>query len=253
MDKKVNQKIIEARSLLSIDGYPGFLYDYLNEKKELLMQNKIFLFKEDIDKLSGFIGYHQDATIICINYKRPIGHQNMTLAHELGHYFLHYGINNSDDNDSINQNRKDGIESEAFQFASELLYPKEMFDEDFRLYDVKNLIDQNEYLKVAQIVNELCHKYYLSFAMVLRMCMFKSYRTKEYKLFKGHIDKEVGSIGEFFDRDFYIANESLAVYQQDLTCYLQLKENIQVAKVQRKISDAVGESILDNYDMLEVL
>ncbi len=40
-------------------------------------------------------------SLICINYKRPIGHQNFTLAHELGHWLLHNGQSISDNLDNI--------------------------------------------------------------------------------------------------------------------------------------------------------
>ena len=84
------------------------------------------LFKEDIDKLSWFIGYGgNDLAVICINYKRTYGHQNFTLAHELGHWFLHKGVSSSVD-DRVLGYSSDKVELEANDFASELLYPEEL-------------------------------------------------------------------------------------------------------------------------------
>ena len=93
-------------------------------------------------KISGFIGYSENGIpIICINYNRPIAHQNFTLAHEIGHYFLHEGLSVSDSNKEINSFRAIGIEKQANEFASELLYPKELFLEDYYEIINENLLD----------------------------------------------------------------------------------------------------------------
>ena len=98
----------------------------------------MLIFKEDIGKLSGFIAYPaNNIVIICINYNRSLGHQNFTIAHELGHYFLH-DKKNKDDVDK-NLQSKEKIEKEANEFASQLLYPNEQFEEDYKTY-IKKLL-----------------------------------------------------------------------------------------------------------------
>ena len=63
MDSKI---IEEARRFLGIEEYPGNLFNLFKNTEKIIKEKKIILFKEDIDKLSGFIGYNCGYTIICI-------------------------------------------------------------------------------------------------------------------------------------------------------------------------------------------
>lgn len=68
MDNKIIDK---ARRFLGIDNYPGNLFTLFDDTERIIKEKKIILFKEDIDKLSGFIGYNNQYTIICIDkYKK---------------------------------------------------------------------------------------------------------------------------------------------------------------------------------------
>lgn len=253
MNETIMGKVCEARELLSIDRYPGFLYDLMSSDKGLMSELEICLFKEDIDRLSGFIGYCEGAAIICVNYKRPVGHQNMTLAHEMGHFFLHEGVSRSDNQKEINSSWGDPKETEAFKFACELLYPQELFEEDFAKYNLQLFFDENEYLRIAEVIDEICHKYCISFVVVLRKCLFRMHRASEYKSINAKITKKTGGIAKYFDRVFYTADETRPEYQQDLSLYCELKEKLETAMTQKTIGVAVGESILATYDMLEEL
>ena len=119
-----------ARKVFEIESFPGDFFEHL------MMDNytdrcRLLLFKEDIDKLSGFIGYGMNGfAVICVNYKRPMGHQNFTLAHEVGHWLLHREKSISDD-DKVLGYTSDSIEKEANEFAGELLYPEECLVKDF--------------------------------------------------------------------------------------------------------------------------
>jgi len=121
LQKNIIDKVENAREFFDIKDFPSNLFELI-QKKNYIDDYKLLLFKEDIGKLSGFIGYGENnLTVICINYKRTIGHQNFTFAHELGHWFLHNGNSISDDDACLFY--LDGIEKEANDFAAELLYP----------------------------------------------------------------------------------------------------------------------------------
>ncbi len=129
MTGNVFEAVKNAREFFCIQDFPGNLFTLL-EKGDYAEKYKMLLFKEDIGKLSGFIGYGGDGfTVICINYKRPIGHQNFTLAHELGHWFLHKGQNISDEDKHIYSGELQ--EKEASNFASEVLYPERFIEQDY--------------------------------------------------------------------------------------------------------------------------
>ena len=131
MTKNILEAVNDAREFFGIEDYPGDFFHRL-DKVDYTDKYGILLFKEDIDKLSGFIGYgSDDLAVICINYKRSYGHQNFTLAHELGHWFLHKGVSISDDDRDLYS--RDKVEQEANGFASELLYPEELLVKDFSM------------------------------------------------------------------------------------------------------------------------
>ena len=129
MTKNILEAVNIVREFFGIEDYPGDFFSRL-EKVDYTKEYRLLLFKEDIDKLSGFIGYGvDDLAVICINYKRTYGHQNFTLAHELGHLFLHKGVSISDDDHALGYSG-DKVEKEANEFASELLYPEEFLVKD---------------------------------------------------------------------------------------------------------------------------
>ena len=82
-------------------------------------------------KISGFIKQVDEGTIsICVNKKHHFNRKRFTVAHELGHYFLHSDKLKEGMIDGI-LNREDGannkIESEANEFGANLLMPEELF------------------------------------------------------------------------------------------------------------------------------
>lgn len=243
MTRNVIEAVNKAREFFSIKEFPGNFFTLL-EKQNYIEKYKLLLFKEDIGKLSGFIGYgDNDISVICINYKRPIGHQNFTLAHEMGHWFLHNGQNISDD-DKTCVFSNDMKEQEANAFAAELLYPERLFAQDY--FDIleKGLLQDDKRKELAIYINELCHKYCLSFEMVFRKILYKNKQGSQYKNTKKEIEDALGcKISEYFDKDFYVPNEDLIEYQQLKIPYIELERKINKLVELDKIGIATAESI----------
>ncbi|CEP97584.1 Metallopeptidase immA [[Clostridium] sordellii] len=162
---QIIEKVKEAKEYLDIDLYPGNLFGAITKNKSYIDKLNLFLVKQDTGKTSGFIGYVEEVPIICINYKRSIGHQNFTLAHELGHYFLHKGQAMTDTDKEIHGNDVEEIENEANIFAKELLYPENLAKEDIQIIKKKNLFsfEESKYDELGDYINSLCEKYYISF------------------------------------------------------------------------------------------
>lgn len=242
LDKKVIRAVSNARNFFEIEDFPGNFFNFV-QNKNLSDEKGFLLFKEDIGKLSGFIGYGpNELIVICVNYKRPIGHQNFTFAHEIGHLFLHNGQNISDDNSSIYS--KDVIEQEANDFASELLYPENLFKEDFELIVRNGFFSKTRRKDLAICIDALCHKYYLSFEAILRRLLYKNREASKYNEIKNEIDSNLGcKISEYFDKDFYVPNDKLAEYQQLRKPYEELKRKIDELVLNNKIGVATSESI----------
>lgn len=55
-----NRHADEARDYLGLPKIPGNLFEQITEQKNYIDKYKIVIFKEDLDKLSGFIGYEKD-------------------------------------------------------------------------------------------------------------------------------------------------------------------------------------------------
>ena len=244
MTKKVLDAVNEARKFFEIEDFPGDFFTFLNRVNYTEKYN-LLLFKEDIDKLSGFIGYsNDDMIVICVNYKRSYGHQNFTLVHEIGHWFLHKGKSISDDEKTLGDYKFNPIEREANEFAKELLYPEKKLIEDFN-YAKKNGLFRSECrVQLGYYVNLLCHKYCLSFELVLRNLLFKNRQAEQYNQVRKDIEKKLGGkISEYFDKDFYVPNEELPQYKKLMKPYEDLQRKVDFLVEKGKIGKPTGDSI----------
>ncbi|MGM9926383.1 MAG: ImmA/IrrE family metallo-endopeptidase [Bacillus sp. (in: firmicutes)] len=243
MTRNVLEAVNKARESFEIESYPGDFFAQL-EKVNYTEKYGLLLFKEDIDKLSGFIGYGPgNIAIICVNYKRSYGHQNFTLAHEVGHWFLHKGTSISDDDVALFST--DLTEKEANDFAKELLYPEELSVKDYYTAIEQELFQDTSRDKLGKYVNTLCHRYCLSFDVVLRTLLFKHHQVSSYKEIRKQIEKSLGGkISEVFDKDFYVPNDNLIHYQQLKTPYEMLIQKVNLLVDQKKIGKATGEAII---------
>lgn len=243
MTRNVIEAVNKARDFFKIEDFPGNFFILL-EKQNYTEKFGLILFKEDIAKLSGFIGYGDNGiSVICINYKRPIGHQNFTLVHELGHWFIHKGQNISDDDKTCIYSN-DMKEQEANAFAAELLYPERLFVEDYFDIVEKGLLQINKRKELAIYIDKLCHKYCLSFDMVFRKILYRNRQGAQLKKIKKEIEKALGcKISEYFEKDFYVPNEDLAEYQQLRTPYMELEKKVDKLVKLGKIGEATAESI----------
>ena len=243
MTRNILEAVNNARKFFEIEDYPGDFFSRI-DKVDYANVYGILLFKEDIDKLSGVIGYGiNDLAVICINYKRAYGHQNFTLAHELGHWFLHKGISVSDD-DSVLGYSRDKVEQEANEFASELLYPEELLVKDYFFAIQHNLFQTGNREKLGEYIDKLCRKYCLSYEMVLRKLLYKNRQGRQYRSIRKEIEKAIGGkFSEVFEKDFYSVNEELPRYQRFMKPYLELENKVDKLVTEGKIGKATGESI----------
>lgn len=115
--------------------------------KEICSKYNINIVEEDLDdEISGMLLFKNDKNFIVINSLQSPLRQRFTIAHELGHFFLH-------DKNSLyldkkvffrNNDSKEGnfkIEIEANNFAANLLMPKkriENFIINYKHFDPHN-------------------------------------------------------------------------------------------------------------------
>ncbi|EJT6614896.1 ImmA/IrrE family metallo-endopeptidase [Clostridium perfringens] len=250
MDNKIIDK---ARRFLGIDNYPGNLFTLFDDTERIIKEKKIVLFKEDIDKLSGFIGYNNQYTIICINYKRSIGHQNFTLAHELGHMFLHIGKSMSDSNPETSGGGFE--EHEANLFAKELLYPNSCVENDIKYVLDEDLLSKENWNKLADYIDRLCCKYCTSFKFTFNRLLenqFSTYNVKKefYNKFK---KSEIGKFDYRFPKTSFMYNvkEEHEFYKPNYEPYKYMKMMIEKLIEENELGLETGEAMVERYRELE--
>lgn len=82
------------------------------------------------DSISGFIKKENDNIYICVNSRHSENRKRFTVAHELGHYFLHNEELSDGFVDNILKREKtinNKKELDANNFAANLLMPEELF------------------------------------------------------------------------------------------------------------------------------
>lgn len=91
------------------------------------------------DGFDARIEYYSDLDEFAIFHQRPryghtVGRVNFSVAHELGHYYLHsrYLLSGKSHNSSADYRSKDPMEVEADAFAAAILMPRELFKAEVR-------------------------------------------------------------------------------------------------------------------------
>ena len=105
--------------------------DYPLDIEKIIKGYQIEICKEEMDyDISGYIEKRETKWIIGVNKYHSHQRQRFTLAHEFAHYILHrHQFENQKHQDMalFRTNEINPIETEANQFASELLIPNEKF------------------------------------------------------------------------------------------------------------------------------
>lgn len=99
--------------------------------RTIAKSHDIQIIEDDLDEISGFIAKEDDVIIIGVNNKQSPVRQRFTIAHELGHYFLH-GLGHTfvdkftHFRNAVSSKASNPYEIEANTFAAELLMPKDL-------------------------------------------------------------------------------------------------------------------------------
>lgn len=145
-------KANEVRQKYNPDNLSPFPYkNIIDDKSDLEILIAAFDETGELANVSGATIFNADTSkfSIIINDRKPLTRQNFTIAHELGHYFLHSDILRSEkiiiDDDTYIENKRvlyrldeakrNAIETEANNFAASLLMPRELVIEAWRKID----------------------------------------------------------------------------------------------------------------------
>ncbi|HDK7140066.1 TPA: ImmA/IrrE family metallo-endopeptidase [Clostridium botulinum] len=259
MNYKISNAINDARDYFDISKYPGNFFQYIIDDRNYIKKYKILLFKQYLgESNSGFIDYANNGlAYICINHRNTIGHQNFTLAHEIGHYFLHKGeyCSDTDKTISISKKNTDKLEQEANEFAAEFLYPLEYVSKDIKNIFSKKLICEGNELELADYVNGICETYFISFKFALCRILFESEWHNNNNVINKveKVSKCVGSLNERYKNGLYLRNPENEFCKPYVGPYFAMKDYINTLVDKKEMGSESGEAILDKNSELEGL
>lgn len=108
-------------------------------------QNSIQISRAPNKDFSGLLIRKEGKSLIGINNNESPKRQRFTIAHELGHYFLHPNKNAFVDYRDNQKNIKRGIkEVQANIFAAALLMPKAFLEKDYKEISKKGLLEEDD-------------------------------------------------------------------------------------------------------------
>jgi Zn-dependent peptidase ImmA (M78 family) len=150
---KITEKVMQLLSMNKVLR-PPVPVDRIAEKLGIELK-----FAPSDDELSGALIRTGNETVIGVNSSHHQNRQRFTIAHELGHFLLHKGIQMHVDED-FRVNLRDGQSSratsqeeiEANRFAAELLMPTEFIRRDVERRNSRN----------GDLVEELALRYGVS-------------------------------------------------------------------------------------------
>lgn len=154
----VEQKAREILNNLNITCPPV-------DVERIASSNDINVFKTSLPdpEISGILQvYDSNSAIILINSLHHSNRQRFSIAHELGHFFLHAKKGIHIDKKTFLRDKKsssalDNSEIEANKFAAELLMPRDFLLNEIKSRGIEDLIDTDE-----DIVKELAEKFRVS-------------------------------------------------------------------------------------------
>lgn len=124
--KKLAQNVIKA---IGISVAPVSLYKVIEHLQRTL--NLEVIRASLTDKISGLLvvcgDVDKESMTIGFNADKPWCHRRFTIAHEIGHIMMNHTC-------SGNTNDKSHNETEANNFAAELLIPTKLIKEDFKKF-----------------------------------------------------------------------------------------------------------------------
>jgi len=108
--------------------------------EEIAKKFNIFISQAPSKEFSGLLYRKEEVAFMAINSSEPLVRQRFTIAHELGHYFLHHSkdtfIEYRDNDRNVIKGPK---EIEANQFAAELLMPKKFIEKEINNFEDKTI------------------------------------------------------------------------------------------------------------------
>lgn len=176
---RVRRRLVVQVAQSILESTPGAVKDGFVDPVAIAEAHGIIVRKAPLEgSLSGFlITTGKGVTFIGVNEQDGLQRQRFTIAHELGHHFLHdrgepfldtvTGKSRVMARDDVSASGTDVREIEANLFAAELLMPQESIERDLQAHQFIDLFGE----EIAEsVISELATKYKVSVrAMTVRL------------------------------------------------------------------------------------
>ena len=171
----MSRRIKQIRSIVEMLLEQGNFVKPPIKVHEIALGQKIAIQEEPLGDVSGVIFREGNQVIIGVNKTHSDERKRFTIAHELGHFFLHSEHPLYVDKifpvklrDHVSSEAIDQDEIEANAFAAELLMPSKFLKEDFS--KVRSGILDYGKEDIGERISELASKYKVSnHAMTIRL------------------------------------------------------------------------------------
>jgi len=123
---EIKEKANEIRKRYSLNSIPVDLNKVTSKEKIAVTEMDFTEHEEKVNmQISGILYINGNTKKIFVNERDNLRRKNFTVAHELGHYFLHYDGSKKDEVFVSFRGDSNPRETEANKFAAELLIPTE--------------------------------------------------------------------------------------------------------------------------------
>lgn len=121
---EIIEKVEALRKQYSLDSVPVNLSKLLEGENIKVIDRDFTKHEEQASKsISGMLYIDNDSKFILVNERDNPRRKNFTIAHELGHYYLHYDKDSKSEVFVSFRGDSNPTETEANRFAAELLLP----------------------------------------------------------------------------------------------------------------------------------
>lgn len=189
------------------DGSPSICAKFLREYWRIangritnfiktVEDNGIIVIGLDFSELDGFSTFFNgNIPVIFVNKALPPDRYRLTVAHELGHLIMHFG-------NKIGPDRE--IETEAYEFAIELLVPENNIRQYFSKLSIEKLADLKSYWYVSMAA-------LLKYSNSLGMTTDNQYR---------YLWTQIGSLGYKVKEPVTIPSDKPGILNEIINAYL---------------------------------
>ena len=130
----IASKVNELRKKYSLNTIPVDLNKVTSKENFDVIEMDFSEFENKVNRqISGILYISGETKQILVNMRDNDRRRNFTVAHELGHYYLHYDKNKEDEVFVSFRGDSNPREAEANRFAAELLIPSEKLRKEHEL------------------------------------------------------------------------------------------------------------------------